>query len=415
MPLRSFLFQGDPKLEAAAFSDPAHIAPGQKGEHVAKIQMALNLLDNARLTVDSIYGPKTADAVQTYKSRRSIVNHAYQSSADNIVGRMTIAALDQELSDYDGSRPLRLRDLNGRPSIYRQPARPIATAGFVTVRSPSSVGLPAISLVRHAPGTRGKVTCENTFLISAAVCTNLRDPSYDRPKAVATRVAFISDLDGPVPVKDNLPVADGGRVPLSREPSVMRLECLEPGDAVISASRFDQSRLLFIAVRAGKAEVVDGPPLTKKAPDSDWFSDPAEREGTDPEDVWGGRPVRVNTGLSLINLGGEGETPGFKDYQVDLDHSFGHKKGFRPWTDDTDPAVFIPDKSASHITMRGVPMDRTRDNFKKVIERIAAPGCILTFSGSKLYEGEVTSIGTHVEHRVRGRSGDQVEIVRRIG
>jgi hypothetical protein len=41
MPLRSKLFQGNAKLEAAAVSNPAHIKPRASGADVAKIQLAL--------------------------------------------------------------------------------------------------------------------------------------------------------------------------------------------------------------------------------------------------------------------------------------------------------------------------------------------------------------------------------------
>ena len=97
MALQSQLFRGDPKLEAAAVSDPAHILPGSKGPHVAKIQRALNTLDDAGLDEDGAYGPATADAVLAYKRERDIVNRSYQTQADNIVGKMTIAAMDKEL------------------------------------------------------------------------------------------------------------------------------------------------------------------------------------------------------------------------------------------------------------------------------------------------------------------------------
>jgi hypothetical protein len=48
-----------------------------------------------------LYGPTTAAAVLAYKTRRRIINTAYQTSADNIVGRMTIAALDREMRLVD--------------------------------------------------------------------------------------------------------------------------------------------------------------------------------------------------------------------------------------------------------------------------------------------------------------------------
>ncbi|HEY5743771.1 MAG TPA: hypothetical protein VIS99_14670 [Terrimicrobiaceae bacterium] len=97
MALQSQLFRGESKLEAAAMSDPAHIVQGATGEHVRKIQLALIQLDGATLKPDGSYGPATARAVLTYKQKRNIVNRSYQSQADNIVGKMTIAALDREM------------------------------------------------------------------------------------------------------------------------------------------------------------------------------------------------------------------------------------------------------------------------------------------------------------------------------
>ncbi len=97
MALQSQLFRGDPKLEAAAVSDPAHIVPGASGPHVGKIQLALIQLDRAVIAQDSTYGPGTAAAVLTYKQKRNIINRSYQTKADNIVGKMTIAAMDKEM------------------------------------------------------------------------------------------------------------------------------------------------------------------------------------------------------------------------------------------------------------------------------------------------------------------------------
>jgi peptidoglycan hydrolase-like protein with peptidoglycan-binding domain len=74
MPLQSQLFRGDPKLEAAAVSDPAHILLGASGPHVSKIQQALIQLDGAVIAQDSAYGPATATAVATFKRKRQILN-----------------------------------------------------------------------------------------------------------------------------------------------------------------------------------------------------------------------------------------------------------------------------------------------------------------------------------------------------
>src|SRR5262249_24819612 len=106
MALQSQLFRGDPKLEAAAVSDPAHILPGARGPPVAKTQGALNALEDAGLDEDGAYGPATAAAVLAYKRQRDIVNRSYQTQADNIVGKMTIAAMDKEMLQWEQERTL---------------------------------------------------------------------------------------------------------------------------------------------------------------------------------------------------------------------------------------------------------------------------------------------------------------------
>jgi peptidoglycan hydrolase-like protein with peptidoglycan-binding domain len=101
MSLKSKLFKGDLKLEAASQSNPAHIVPGAIGDHVAKIQQALARLDNVTIDVGERearrYGSSTANAVLAYKTKRNIINRSYQAQADNIVGIMTVAAMDQDL------------------------------------------------------------------------------------------------------------------------------------------------------------------------------------------------------------------------------------------------------------------------------------------------------------------------------
>ncbi len=101
MPLLSNLFRNDRALEACLVSDAAHFMLGAMGEHVEKIQVPLMYLDG--LTIDNQelsskrYGPSTAAAVLAYKQKRKIINRAYQTQADNIVGKMTIASLDNEM------------------------------------------------------------------------------------------------------------------------------------------------------------------------------------------------------------------------------------------------------------------------------------------------------------------------------
>ncbi len=107
MALNSRFFSGDKKLEAAAVSHPDHIVPGARGEHVAKIQQAVIMLDGAVIERSEIeamqYGNTTANAVLAYKDRRAIVNKTYQTRADNIVGIMTMAALDGEMGRCEKS------------------------------------------------------------------------------------------------------------------------------------------------------------------------------------------------------------------------------------------------------------------------------------------------------------------------
>ena len=105
MPLNSKLFSGDPKLEACAISNPAHVTPGSIGRHVSKVQTALIRLDGAIINSAELnaqrYGPSTADAVLKYKNARAIINRTYQMQADNIVGIMTINSMDNELLDLE--------------------------------------------------------------------------------------------------------------------------------------------------------------------------------------------------------------------------------------------------------------------------------------------------------------------------
>jgi hypothetical protein len=101
MPLTSDLFRGNLQLQACAREDAAHVLLGAAGEHVAKIQHALFEIDGLRIDraelVSQRYGRSTAAAVLAYKKKRQIINRSYQTVADDIVGKMTIASLDKEM------------------------------------------------------------------------------------------------------------------------------------------------------------------------------------------------------------------------------------------------------------------------------------------------------------------------------
>lgn len=105
MTLVSMLFSGNTRLQQCSISDPAHVLKGDRGDYVALIQGALLMLDKAQISPNELsqqlYGQSTAKAVLDYKKKRNIINYAYQSSADDIVGRMTIKALDTEVASRE--------------------------------------------------------------------------------------------------------------------------------------------------------------------------------------------------------------------------------------------------------------------------------------------------------------------------
>jgi hypothetical protein len=122
--------------------------------------------------------------------------------------------------------------------------------------------------------------------------------------------------------------------------------------------------------------------------------DPSYKKREGGEDS-GGRPVKpIGTGR-MINLGGERETGGFEDYSVNLPFS-GFKRGsmaafvFRPFTEDTDPAVGVPSGSASDICSRGTPV---KDETIAAIKRMARSPCRLTYSGDRASVARLRSLG----------------------
>jgi hypothetical protein len=101
MPLKSSALAGDERLEACLIKDSAHLTLGTQGDFVAKVQSAIMFLDD--LSIDdaeldsATYGKSTAKAVLKFKQKRKIINPTYQKSEDDIVGKMTIKAIDDEL------------------------------------------------------------------------------------------------------------------------------------------------------------------------------------------------------------------------------------------------------------------------------------------------------------------------------
>lgn len=116
-PFQSRLFQGDHELEQCAVNDRNHVKKPASGEHVDKIQQALIRIAQdepdlkakvqiAQAEINSkTYGTTTEAAVLAYKTKRKIINRAYQTAPDNIVGKMTISKLDDEIAIKEGHAP----------------------------------------------------------------------------------------------------------------------------------------------------------------------------------------------------------------------------------------------------------------------------------------------------------------------
>src|SRR5262245_17656831 len=210
MALQSQLFRGDAKLEAAAVSDPAHIVPGATGEHVRKIQLALIQLDGAAIDPDGKYGPATAAAVLAYKQKRNIINRTYQTQADNIVGKMTMTALDKEMSANEGPAvgvPILIRSQSGTCAVRFQPASGPST--FVT--DPNIV----FGVTHLLPQVRIAIAAAEFGLLAAAPhVTNRRQTLPTGPFTEAAQASLklldqvfgFFKFDNPRPVLENIRV-----------------------------------------------------------------------------------------------------------------------------------------------------------------------------------------------------------------
>jgi peptidoglycan hydrolase-like protein with peptidoglycan-binding domain len=100
MALASELFRANKRLQAALVQDSSHVTLNSQGEHVRLIQIALVRLGEELSGGEyaaALYGPATADAVRSYKTKRDIINYSYQTATDDIVGKMTIRSLDNEV------------------------------------------------------------------------------------------------------------------------------------------------------------------------------------------------------------------------------------------------------------------------------------------------------------------------------
>jgi len=100
MALISAQFRNNARLQSALLNDSSHVTLGSTGEHVRLIQQVLVRLGErgiaGREYANALYGPTTAAAVLRFKTQRQIINVSYQHTPDDIVGKLTISALDSE-------------------------------------------------------------------------------------------------------------------------------------------------------------------------------------------------------------------------------------------------------------------------------------------------------------------------------
>ena len=109
MALKSATFADDKRLEDCLVKDSAHLTRGTTGDFVGKVQAALAFLDGLSIDEEELdtqtYGPSTAAAVLAYKRKRKIINTSYEKTEDEIVGKMTIKSLDDELEKAEKEPP----------------------------------------------------------------------------------------------------------------------------------------------------------------------------------------------------------------------------------------------------------------------------------------------------------------------
>lgn len=210
MPLQSQLFRGDRALEACLVDDRAHLVEGSRGPHVRKVQQALALTDGALIALSEIssetYGPGTAAAVLDYKSARGIVNFSYQTSADRIVGKMTIASLDREMS---------VREARPRLRGCLDETRPSGSGGGSAGGDVTTAG-PGAAALSSAPPTTLRIAFQDALAeneVGIATPTRILLLSARALKLLAPFNIFLSiDTLGSFPFPLPIGEADGSDV-----------------------------------------------------------------------------------------------------------------------------------------------------------------------------------------------------------
>ena len=386
MALQSQLFQGNPKLEAAAVSDPAHILLGATGNHVRKIQLALIKLDKATIVPDGVYGRATAAAVLAYKQKRHIINWSYQTKADDIVGKMTIAALDKEMLEAE-LKP-----------VWLQPIRPVARFPiYLPLRGPllafniAFPGLLDITDLRPVPvhpfPTPGPDLTQEEVIITQGNIGTIRVLGGSGGTLVRSQVMhFYGQANNFFQVAQLRGAKTSGKN--FEEIDILNDDVTVTYDALFCGETFFQARVSPPQPPQKLSNIMRLLSLVDKTttlalPPDDYSPNPNLKSGLVSK---AGTPLNPKPGRK-INLFGEGESAGFEDYSSDIDfcsHTFsngngppGASTGHRPWTADPRTPPRIDDKSVNNISCRSSPIAKVTIN---EILRIGAGKCRVTYA-----------------------------------
>ncbi len=387
MTLQSLLFRGDPKLEAAAVSDPAHIVPGAAGAHVRKIQLSLTWLDGAGISPDGVYGPATAAAVLAYKQKRKIINRSYQTKPDNIVGKMTMAALDQEMLEEE-LKPVLVQPLHpfARMPISRPMGRPllafdIAGSSLFTDLRPVPV---------RPPSAPGPDPLQEEVIIARGSIGTIRVLGGAGGSLIRSQlIHFYGNSNNPFQVAKlrgaKAPNQDFEEIDILNDDTTATYDAANCGETFFRARVFPPQPPQKLSNIMRLLSLVDtSTPLAP--PPGDYSPEPNFRSGLLSKQ---GTPLNPKPGRK-INIFGEGESSGFEDYSSDIDfcsHNFsngngppGAVAGHRPWTADPRKPPGIADKSINNICIRGSPIFPV--TIKEIL-RIGASGCRVTYAEAR--------------------------------
>ncbi len=364
MALKSLLFRDDPLLEAAATLNSSHIKQGSTGDHVKKIQSALIQLDNAKIKSDGIFGKDTAASVLAYKKKRNIINRSYQTTADDIVGKMTMDSLDREIAELE-SLPASVFAVIP-PAIPTSPRPPLPFSNGFGSRFAFGSAVPANRFPTPAPVIETIIAPNGVGTIS--VVKGVGGVLHRSEPSKTNTTESIVKLKAPKSIGNKEEEDD-----VVSDPQLFTyLAGSSCGEAFIQWTRDStppkRSAIIRVLVLVRSA----GPASTAEFSEHPGMKNKLGLVSTDLV------PLKPLPGRK-INIFGRGESNGFEDYSSSLPFCNDSGGLRRPWTDDPrKPSVGIADKSVMNISIRSSPIQPITIS---EITRIAASGCRVTIAG----------------------------------